>query len=135
MSIANVAFDRMIVSFHDICIFTLFAMQLDYCKIQRVHDQIFLESYFDVSNQYQRCRIMTFLGSRIMKSWIPTQTEPLDSPVLHIFLLVMYFSTVTSFKNKKIKNKNKKKFWSSIINDQICFEVFLNFFFFEASSD
>jgi hypothetical protein len=35
----NVVFDRMVMIYMEFVIFSLFAMDLDYCNIQRVYDQ------------------------------------------------------------------------------------------------
>jgi hypothetical protein len=40
LTFANVTFDRMVMIFFiELVMFSLFAMQLDYCNIQRVFDQ------------------------------------------------------------------------------------------------
>ena len=36
----NVVFDRMVIIYMEFVIFSLFAMHLDYCNIQRVYDQL-----------------------------------------------------------------------------------------------
>jgi hypothetical protein len=39
LAFAKVTFDRMVMIFIELVMFSLFAMQLDYCNIQRVFDQ------------------------------------------------------------------------------------------------
>ena len=39
LAFAKVTFDRVVMFFIELLMFSLFAMQLDYCNIQRVFDQ------------------------------------------------------------------------------------------------
>ena len=40
LPLVNVVFDRMVMIYMEFVIFSLFAMHLDYCNIQRVYDQL-----------------------------------------------------------------------------------------------